>query len=281
LSTLAIIRISVQREKLRCIQEFDIASFVLILLATLFVGTASVLLAAFLSFRLLAHRVERMVSFSIGILLATTFLHLLPEAFGSRQRTDTLFLLMFAGILTFFFLEKIALYRHSHHFEGDGHHHKPGHDARQAGHGGALVLVGSAFHNFSDGVLIAGAFLAGPWLGLTATLSIFTHEIPHKISDFIVLLHAGVARPRATLYAGTSSLCILAGGLTGYFLLQGMAAAIPFVLVIAASSFIYISLSDLVPRMQKGTGLADAGWQAALIALGISVVVVLHYFADR
>lgn len=261
-------------------EELEITSFVLILLATLFVGIASVVLAALLSFHLLPHMVERMVSFSIGILLATTFLHLLPEAFGSPQRVDTLFTLMFAGILAFFFLEKFALYRHSHHFEGDGHHHQPGHDAREAGHGGALVLVGSAFHNFSDGVLIAGAFLAGPWLGLTATLSIVTHEIPHKISDFIVLLHAGVARPRAAIYAGLSSLCILAGGLTGYFLLQGMQAAIPFVLVIAASSFIYISLSDLVPRMQKGTRLADAASQAALIALGISVVVVLHYFAD-
>lgn len=244
------------------------------------VGIASVVLAALLSFRLLARFVERMVSFSVGILLATTFLHLLPEAFESRHGVNQLFALMFAGILGFFFLEKVALYRHSHHFEGDGHHHEHGHDKQEAGHGGALVLIGSAFHNFSDGILIAGAFLAGPWVGLTATLSILTHEIPHKISDFIVLLHAGVERRRAILYAMISSACILAGGITGYLLLEEMRDWIPYVLVLAASSFLYISLSDLIPQIQKGTRLADALSQAILIALGILVVIALHYFAD-
>ncbi len=241
---------------------------------------ASVAIAALLSFRLLARFVEKMVSFSIGILLATTFLHLLPEAFHSNHEVNQLFALMFAGILGFFFLEKVALYRHSHHFEGDGHHHEHGRDKQEAGHGGALVLVGSAFHNFSDGILIAGAFLAGPWVGLTATLSIFTHEIPHKISDFIVLLHAGVGRRRAMIYATISSVCIIFGGLTGYFLLQDMMDWIPYVLVIAASSFLYISLSDLIPQVQKGTRLGDALSQAVLIALGILVVIGLHYFSD-
>ena len=247
-----------------------------ILVATLAVGAASVALAALLSFRLFGKLVNQMVSFSIGILLATTFLHLLPEAFESRASVRDLFVAMLIGLFGFFFLEKVAVYRHSHHFEGDGHAHLHGHDAHEAGRGGVFVLVGSAVHNFSDGIVIAGAFLAGPWIGLAATLSIFAHEVPHKISDFIVLLHAGVAKRRAILFATAASLCIVAGGVLGYAFLERMAAWIPFVLVVAAANFIYISLSDLVPQMQRATRAADALSQAALIAAGVGVVLILN-----
>ena len=249
-------------------------------LATLTVALASVALAAHLSFRLLARFLERMVSFSIGILLATTFLHLLPEAFESRLPRELLFAVMLVGLLGFFFLQKLALYRHSHHFEGDGHAHAHGHDALLAGRGGALVLVGSAFHNFSDGVLIAGAFLAGPLVGLAATLAIFTHEVPHKIGDFMVLLNAGVAPRRALAYAIASSCCIVAGGLAGFFLLDRITGWIPYVLVIAASAFLYIALSDLVPRMQRARSASDALWQGSLIALGVIVVIGLNRLMD-
>lgn len=281
-----------------------------------------------------------MVSFSIGILLGTAFLHLLPEAFeslhvpghvdehaavhaadhgsdhasnltpdpapdfaavladshashfgnahetaanvatGATGATGTdphaLFIAMFAGILILFFLEKFALYRHSHHFEGDGHRHEHGHDAREAGHGGALVLVGSAFHNFVDGILIAGAFLAGPWIGLAAALSIFAHEVPHKISDFIVLLHAGLRKPRAVAFALAASLCIVVGGLVGYFMLARIGAWIPYVLALAAANFLYIALSDLVPRAQRGLAWSETLSQVFLLACGILIVVVLR-----
>ena len=247
-----------------------------ILVATLSVGAASVALAALLSFRLFGTLVNQMVSFSIGILLATTFLHLLPEAFESRASVRDLFVAMLIGLFGFFFLEKVAVYRHSHHFEGDGHAHTHGHDAHEAGRGGVFVLVGSAVHNFSDGIVIAGAFLAGPWIGLAATLSIFAHEVPHKISDFIVLLHAGVAKRRAILFATAASLCIVAGGVLGYAFLEHMAAWIPFVLVVAAANFIYISLSDLVPQMQRATRASDVLSQAALIAAGVAVVLILN-----
>jgi zinc and cadmium transporter len=241
----------------------------------------SIALAAHLSFSLFARFLEPMVSFSIGILLATTFLHLLPDAVAAGAPTDVLFATMLGGILGFFFLEKVALYRHSHHFEGDGHAHEQGHDAREAGHGGALVLLGSAFHNFSDGILIAGAFLAGPLVGLAAALSILTHEIPHKIGDFLVLLNAGLPKRRALAYAMASSLCIVAGGLAGHFLLERMRAWIPFVLVIAAANFTYIALSDLVPRMQRGRQLGDAFSQAFLIACGTAIVLVLNQWLDE
>ncbi len=249
------------------------------IVATLVVASSSVALAAFLSFRVLGAFVNRMVSFSIGILLATAFLHLIPEAFESQASLRQLCAVMLAGLFGFFLLEKIAVYRHSHHFEGDGHHHAHGHDANEAGRGGVFVLVGSAVHNFSDGIVIAGAFLAGPWIGLAATLSILAHEVPHKIGDFIVLLHAGVAKPRAIAYAAASSSAIVFGGWIGLSFLERMQAMIPYVLVVAAANFIYISLSDLVPQMHRlphGSRGRDAIMQALLIAAGVAVVVVLN-----
>jgi zinc and cadmium transporter len=256
------------------------SSLVMTVGATLVVASVSLALGAHLSFRLFARFLEPMVSFSIGILLATTFLHLLPDAFDSVAGRSTLFATMLGGILGFFFLEKLALYRHSHHFEGDGHVHEHGHDAKEAGQGGALVLVGSAFHNFSDGILIAAAFLAGPLVGFAAALSILTHEVPHKIGDFLVLLNAGIPKRRALLYAFTASLCIVLGGLAGHLFLERLQPWIPFVLVIAAANFTYIALSDLVPRMQRGRQLADALSQAVLIACGTGIVLLLNQWLD-
>ncbi len=248
--------------------------------ATLLVAVVSIVIAATLSFRLIGRFVHRMVSFSIGVLLATAFLHLVPEAFESGAPLRELCAVMLAGLFGFFFLEKIAIYRHSHHFEGDGHHHQHGHDAQEAGRGGVFVLVGSAVHNFSDGIVIASAFLASPWVGLAATLSILAHEVPHKLGDFVVLLNAHVPKRRAIVYASLSSSAIVVGGLVGLAFLERMNAWIPYVLVVAAANFVYISLSDLVPQMHRidphGRRGRDALWQAALIAVGVLVVVVLN-----
>ena len=251
--------------------------------ATLLVGVLSIALAAFLSFRLLGRFVNRMVSFSIGVLLATTFLHLIPEALESGASVRDLCAVMLVGLFGFFFLEKIAVYRHSHHFEGDGHHHAHGHDAHEAGRGGVFVLVGSAVHNFSDGILIAGAFIVSPWIGVAATLSILAHEIPHKIGDFIVLINAHVPKGRAIAYASISSSAIVVGGLLGLAFLERLGTLVPYVLVIAAANFLYISLSDLVPQMQRtdphGSRGRDATWQATLIGAGVVVVLILNRWA--
>ena len=253
--------------------------------STLAVGAISIGLAAFLSFGLLGRFVQRMVSFSIGILLATAFLHLIPEAFASGASIRDLCAAMLVGLFGFFFLEKIAVYRHSHHFEGDGHSHAHGHDAHEAGRGGVLVLVGSAVHNFSDGIVIAGAFLAGPWVGVAATLSILAHEVPHKVGDFIVLVNAHVPKARAVAYASISSSAIVAGGVIGLVFLERIAGLVPYVLVVAAANFLYISLSDLVPQMQRidphGHRARDTLWQAALIAAGVVVVILLNGWAAR
>ena len=152
------------------------------------------------SFALLSKVVERMVSLSVGIMLATSLLHALPEAFGKGADPRSLFATLLGGLLTFFVLEKLAILRHSHHHEGDGHHHAHGHDAHQAGKSGWMILVGDGMHNFTDGILIAAAFLANPELGILTALAIVAHEIPQEIGDFIVLLNAGFSRLRAYLF---------------------------------------------------------------------------------
>ena len=137
-----------------------------IVAATFLGGLISVLLAAALSAPLLGLIVRHLVSLSTGVLLGTALLHVLPEAFGSGEPPQALFLTLLGGLLFFFLLEKAELYRHGHHHEHDDHDHHHGFDAEQAGRGGWSVLVGDSIHNFCDGVLIAAAFLADPQLGI-------------------------------------------------------------------------------------------------------------------
>lgn len=232
----------------------------------------SVLLAALLSYRLLASLVPRMVSLSAGILLGASILHLLPEAFESQADLHALAWTLLAGLVGFFLLEKSAVLRHSHHHEGDGHDHHHGHDRREAGPGGSLILIGDSIHNFADGVLIAASFLADPRLGWLTALSIAAHEIPQEVGDFIVLLNAGYSRRRALLYNALSGLASLVGGVVGYFALDAAREALPFVLVLAASSFIYIALADLVPDMQRQKRRGESALQVGLMLAGIALI---------
>jgi zinc and cadmium transporter len=186
-------------------------------------GVVSISAAAVFSFTLLSKMVERMVSLSVGIMLSTSLLHALPEAFESGARPHSLFATLLAGLLAFFLLEKLAILRHSHHHEGDGHHHAHGHDKHEAGKAGWMILVGDGMHNFTDGILIAAAFLADPELGIVTGVAIIAHEIPQEIGDFIVLLNAGFSRMRAYVYNLLCSLMAVAGGLLGYYTLDAPA----------------------------------------------------------
>ena len=229
--------------------------------------------AAIFSFTLLSKVVERMVSLSVGIMLSTSLLHALPEAFESNADPRTLFATLLGGLLGFFMLEKLAILRHSHHHEHDGHHHHHGHDKREAGKAGWMILVGDGMHNFTDGILIAAAFLADPQLGLVTGLAIIAHEIPQEIGDFIVLLNAGFSRTRAYIYNLLCSLLSIAGGLLGYYFLDRASSLIPYVLVFASSGFIYIAVSDLMPQMQRRATLRESVPQVLLIATGVAIVV--------
>jgi len=252
-----------------------------IVLACLLGGLLSVAAAALVMFGLPRKWLGFTVSFSTGLLLATATLHLLPEALESGLTPHEVFPLLLAGILGFFALEKFALWRHAHQVTnlvdahaGDhacedhthNHHHAHGMPGETL-----LILVGDGFHNFTDGLLIAAAFLADPVLGWSATLAIIAHEVPQEAGDFAILLAAGWKRGRALFWNGVSSLTAVAGGIVGYFALDHARDWIPIVITIAASSFLYIAIADLMPRLKRET--TAVGWHGVLLAVGIAVVV--------
>jgi zinc and cadmium transporter len=252
-----------------------------IVTANLVSTLVSIGLAALLSFRYLSSVVDRLVPVSIGLLLATAITHLLPEAFRSGASPEGLGWALLCGIFGFFLLEKVALIHHTHHHEGDHHHHEHGHDAHEAGRGGVPILIGDAFHNFADGVVIAGAFLVDVQLGIVATLAVMAHEIPHEVGDFMILLNAGFARRRAFYFNLLSGLSAVCGGLVGYFVLETSQALLPYALILAAASFIYIALSDLLPEMMRRSSLRKSLPEVGLVLLGIAIAAAATGLIDR
>lgn len=248
-----------------------------IVLATLAGGLLSVLIAASLTLALLGRIVKHLVSLSVGVLLGTALLHVLPEAFESKVEPHRLFATLLGGLMFFFLLEKAELYRHGHHHEGDDphHHHHHGFDAEQAGRGGWSVLVGDSIHNFCDGVIIAAAFLADTQLGLVTALAIIAHEIPQEVGDYIVLLNAGFSRAKALFYNALSGLAAVLGGVLGYFIVGPWEALFPYLLVAASSSFVYVSVADLLPQLQRRLPLRSTLAQIAWIAAGLLLVVLI------
>jgi zinc and cadmium transporter len=223
--------------------------------------------------------VERMVSYAVGALLGVAFLELLPGALMQvrllqlRSGTAwpagdarTLFAVMLAGILAFFLLEKAALWRHIHE-HGAHSRVKPS---------GMLIIIGDGFHNLVDGVAIAAAFLVDVRLGIGTTLAIVAHEIPQELGDFMILIDAGYSRGRALTYNLLSSLTSIAGGIAGYFVLGQALAAVPYVLVVSAASFIYIAIADLMPDLHRTSDSRGKAWQVVLIAAGVATIAVPH-----
>lgn len=251
----------------------------LICLANLLSGTASVVAAAMLTISLQSRLIPLMVSFSTGMMLGTAVLNLVPEAFESGAPLHLLSWVMLAGFVGFFLLEKSFLMRHSHHHEGDGHAHHDGHDKREAGPGGVLVLIGDSFHNFTDGVLIAAAFIADPVLGWSTAVAVALHEIPQEIGDYIVLVNAGLSRRRALLYNVVSSLASVVGGVAAWWFLSSTQALVPLVIALAASGLIYIALADLVPGLHRQRGRRESALQVLLLAAGISVAALSSMLA--
>ena len=246
-----------------------------IVLATFAGGLLSVVIAASLTVGLLARLVKNLVSLSAGVLLATALLNILPEAFESDASPQRLFATLLGGLMFFFLLEKAELYRHTHHHEGDGHHHHHAFDALQAGRGGWSVLLGDSIHNFCDGVIIAAAFLTDVRLGVVTSLAIIAHEIPQEVGDYIVLLNAGLSRTRALAYNALSGLSAVVGGVLGYFVVGRWESLFPYLLVVAASSFIYVAVADLIPQLQQRMSLADTAAQLAWLAAGMAIIVIV------
>jgi len=246
-----------------------------ILLATFVGGLLSVAIAASLTVGLLGRVVKHLVSLSTGVLLGTALMNILPEAFESGAKPQGLFLTLLGGLMFFFLLEKAALYRHTHHHEGDGHHHHHHFDEEQAGRGGFSVLVGDSIHNFCDGIIIAAAFLADHRLGTVTAMAIIAHEIPQEVGDYIVLLNAGFTRSRALMFNALSGFAACLGGLVGYFVVGPWESLFPYLLVAASSSFIYVSVADLIPQLQRRLPLRETGWQLFWLAVGLGLVTLI------
>ena len=245
-----------------------------IVLATAAGGVLSVLIAASLTLAVLGRLVKSLVSLSAGVLLGTALLNVLPEAFESKAAPQALFATLLGGLLFFWLLEKTELYRHDHHHEGDGHEHHHDFDAGQAGRGGFSVLVGDTVHNFCDGVIIAAAFLADPKLGLVTALAIMAHEIPQEVGDYIVLLNAGFSRGRALMFNALSGLAAVVGGVAAYYLVGPWGALLPYLLVVAASSFIYVAVADLLPQLQQRLSWRETVAQVAWLGAGLLIVLL-------
>jgi zinc and cadmium transporter len=246
-----------------------------IVAATFLGGVVSVLLAAAVSAPLLSLIVRHLVSLSTGVLLGTALLHVLPEAFESHVEPHALFLTLLGGLMFFFLLEKAELYRHGHHHEHDEHQHHHGFDAEQAGRGGWSVLVGDSIHNFCDGVLIAAAFLVDTHLGAVTAVAVIAHEIPQEVGDYIVLINAGFSRARALTFNLISSMAAVVGGVLGYFLIEPWQNLLPYLMVIAASSFVYVAVADLIPQLQRRMGARDTLLQLVWLAVGLLMIALL------
>ncbi|MCK6413565.1 MAG: ZIP family metal transporter [Azonexus sp.] len=236
-------------------------------------GLLSVVAAAALGAALGTQRVGMLISYAIGALLGASFLEILPHALEHGDAHHTAMTVLF-GILGFFVLEKLVLWRHCHHDHCEAHDaHSPAHDH---GRSGVLILVGDTFHNFVDGILIAAAFLESTELGIVTALAIIAHEIPQEVGDYLILLHSGYSRLKALLFNMLSSLATLLGALLAYFALSELTEWIPTLLGIAAASMIYVAVADLIPGLHKRTELKATIQQVLLICLGIASIAVVQ-----
>ncbi|GAB4061757.1 ZIP family metal transporter [Uliginosibacterium sediminicola] len=260
-----------------------------ILLATLMGGVLSAVAAALVMAGLPQRWMPRLVGFATGVLLAVALLDVLPEAFEYDLPPQQLFTTMLLGLLSFYGLERISVWRHSHADEEGHDHHCPPHEHQHAhahghahhGHGHGVsrntvmaVLVGGGFHNFVDGVLLAATFLTSPELGWLTAFAVIAHEIPHEAGGFAIVRAAGYSRWRALAMNALSSLSAVIGGLLGYFALREMQTALPYVLVIAASSFLYIAISDLLPLLRSEGHRRTSMWQTAFMLIGVLLIAV-------
>jgi zinc and cadmium transporter len=281
-----------------------------IIIGTLVAGIGSVWIAGLLTYGVLSRYTQHLLSLAAGALLGTAFMHLLPEAFESQAGAQALFTTLLAGLIFFFLLDKAELYHHGHehHHAGDaradpaavhghvahsqeGHAHEPHaahqhaspvpaqqHDHHHAG-GGWAVLLGDSVHCFGDGILIAAAYMADTKLGLAATLAVLVHEIPHHMGDLVVLRESKQGASQAVAKLSAAGAVTVVGGVVGYLLVEQLHSLLPYLLVVASSSFIYVALADLIPQLQKRLSLRQTAAQVAWLAVGIGLVTLVSGLA--
>ena len=275
-------------------------TLIAIILATLAAGIGSVWLAAgLMRLNLLPSGsggsvglgAQHLLSLAAGALLATAFMHLLPEAFESQAGAKALFATLLVGLVFFFLLDKAELWHHGHEHHREHHHdhagHGHGHDHGHAhapagadgkGGGAWAVLTGDSVHCFGDGILIASAFIADLRLGVVAALAVLAHEVPHHMGDLVVL-RQGSANRAALIKVSLAGAVTALGGLAGFFLVEQLRDYLPYFLTVASSSFIYVALADLIPQLQRRLSLRQTVAQIAWLALGIALVTLVSSLA--
>ena len=266
-----------------------------ILAATLLAGVGSVWLAALLGFGVLARYTQHMLSLAAGALLATAFMHLLPEAFESQVGAHELFPTLLVGLIFFFLLDKAELWHHGHEHHhvaeppadlhaGHAHSHAPESHSHAHSHGGRAggswaILTGDSVHCFGDGVLIASAFVADMRLGVVAALAVLMHEVPHHMGDLAVLRQASDNRRMALVKVSLAGGLTALGGVVGFFLVAQLEAYLPYFLAIASSSFLYVALADLIPQLQKKLSARETLAQIVWLAVGMGMVTLVSGLA--
>ena len=284
-----------------------------IILSSLLGGVLSVSLAALFALNVRTTWVPMLVSYAIGAMLGAVFLEILPHAFSLAGNVESVSVTLLLGLLLFFVLEKLVIWRHCHgdhcevhamHTEENcpvthpeqatqdtgfkykavtpqqpsallshGHIHSHGHDG---GRSGLMIMIGDTFHNFIDGILIAAAFTADIKLGVVTALAIIAHEIPQEVGDFLILLHSGYSKKQALVFNLVSSVATMVGGLIAYYALQYVQSWIPIILGVAASSLLYVAVADLIPGLHRRTELKATLAQILLISIGVSTIWIAH-----
>jgi zinc and cadmium transporter len=264
-------------------------TFLAILAGTLVAGIGSVWVAAWLSFGILSRYTQHMLSLAAGALMATSFLHLLPEAFESDAGAHELFLTLLLGLVFFFLLDKAELWHHGHehghdHSVHQHHDHDHGHVHHHAEgtlRGQWAVLAGDSVHCFGDGILIASAFMADLRLGVIAALAVMAHEVPHHMGDLLVLRQGSGSRRAAIVKVSMAGAITAFGGAVGYVLVDALHDYLPYFLVVASSSFVYVALADLIPQLQKRLSASETAAQIIWLALGMGMVVIVSALAGH
>lgn len=217
-----------------------------------------------------------LVSFATGALLGAALLNLLPHAIEGAgvANVHLVGLTLVAGIFAFFVLEKFVLWRHCHEEDCDSHVPRQEHRDRASG---TLILTGDAIHNALDGVLIAAAFMTDLRLGIVTSIAAIAHEIPQEVGDLAILLNGGMSRGRALALNLLTGLTSIVGGVLAYFALGQALGALPYALAVAAASFLYVAVADLIPGLHRRVELVASLEQVALIAAGVGVILLTNH----
>lgn len=282
-----------------------------IVIFSLLGGALSVLGAALVALNIKQKATPMLISYAIGAMLAAVFLEILPHAMTHVTDVQMITSTVLFGVLLFFTLEKIVLWRHCHgdHCEAHAPHTEENcpdtqhtnvkyqsalhpqlniskkfqsqhhvHGGYDHGRSGAMIMIGDTFHNFVDGILIASAFMMDVKLGVVTAVAIIAHEIPQEIGDFLILIHSGFSKKQALWFNLGSSFATLLGGVLAYHSLQRLQYLVPYILALAAASMLYVAVADLIPSLHKRTELKATMIQLILIGLGVASVAFIGHF---